>query len=134
VDGANGPRRSTCRRTATLDKSRSPRTAPTAGRTRGTTGTPREVLDIDKDGRKDACFASDAGEIACYDAKTGNVKWSFHARDQGAYPGSIPVSPATSTSNGDGKYEVFFGARNAVYSDGSTSVRGNKDRRTMRIG
>src|SRR5438552_18514009 len=29
------------------------------------------VVDLNKDGSKDACFASDAGEISCYNAKTG---------------------------------------------------------------
>ncbi|MFA5861228.1 MAG: hypothetical protein WDA16_05985 [Candidatus Thermoplasmatota archaeon] len=86
-----------------------------------------KVLDIDKDGRKDVCFASDAGEVACYDAKTGGVKWSFHARDHGAYPGSIPVSPGYFNLYGDGKYEVFFGARNAVYGNNSTSIPSNRD-------
>jgi outer membrane protein assembly factor BamB len=75
-----------------------------------------KVLDLEKDGRKDVCFATDAGDVTCYDAKTGAVKWAFHASTHGAYPGSIPVSPLYADLYGDGKHEVFFGARNAVYS------------------
>src|SRR5581483_11304445 len=74
------------------------------------------VVDIDQNGRKDACFASDAGEIACYDAKTGAQKWVFRAREHGAYPGSVPLAPTFADVYGNGGLYTFFGARNAVYN------------------
>ncbi|MEA3200902.1 MAG: hypothetical protein QOE90_2330 [Thermoplasmata archaeon] len=73
------------------------------------------VVDLMHDGHKSACFASDAGEIACYDAKTGASKWIFRARDHGAYPGSVPVAPAYADLYGNGQLYTFFGARNAVW-------------------
>jgi hypothetical protein len=72
------------------------------------------VADLNGDGKKEAIFASDAGDVATYDAKTGAVEWSFHARDHGAYPGSIPVAPTLADVYGTGKLYTFFGARNAV--------------------
>lgn len=79
-----------------------------------------QVLDVNKDGRKDACFATDSGDMPCYDAKTGGVEWTFRAREHGAYPGSVPVAPVFADVYGNGQQYLFFGARNARYN--ATSV------------
>lgn len=80
------------------------------------------VVDLDHSGKKAACFASDAGEVSCYDAKTGAVRWIFRAREHGAYPGSIPVAPAFADVFGDGKMYTFFGARNAVQNQSAPTA------------
>lgn len=72
------------------------------------------VLDLNNDGKKEACFASDAGEIACFDAKTGKYHWIFFSRDHGAFPASVPVIPTWADVYGTGQLYAMFGARNAV--------------------
>lgn len=73
-----------------------------------------KVLDIDKDGTKEAVFVSDAGIVSSYNAKNGNLEWAFHARHNGALPGSVPVPPLVADLHGDGKHEIVFGARNVA--------------------
>lgn len=75
-----------------------------------------QVADVDGDGRKEAVFASDAGVVACYDADTGKLEWTFDAKSAGVAPGSIPVAPTLADLDGDGKLETLFGARQAVDS------------------
>lgn len=72
------------------------------------------VIDLHADGSKDACFASDGGEVACFDAKTGAYRWVFRAREHGAFPASIPTIPTWADVYGTGKLYAMFGARNAV--------------------
>lgn len=72
------------------------------------------VADLEGDGKKEAVFASDAGVIACYDARSGKLKWTFDAKQHGATPGSVTLAPTLADLDGDGKKEVVFSARNAV--------------------
>lgn len=72
------------------------------------------VHDLDGDGRKEAIYAADAGVIACYDAKEGNLKWTFEARKHGASPGSITVAPLVADLDGDGRAEMVFATRNVA--------------------
>lgn len=73
-----------------------------------------KVLDIDKDGSKEAVFVSDGGIVSAYSARSGNLKWAFHASHHGAKPGSVPVPPLVADLHGDGHYEIVFGARNVA--------------------
>lgn len=72
----------------------------------------------DGDGAKEAVFASDAGVVTTYDARTGKILWTFDARKAGADPGSIPVAPLLADLDGKPGLEVFFGARHAVEGPG----------------
>ena len=75
------------------------------------------VRDIDKDGVKEAVFFSDGGLVTSFNANTGGTEWVFDTRKNGATPGSIPVAGLVADLHGDGKYEVVFGARQAVQTD-----------------
>ncbi len=72
------------------------------------------VADLDGDGLLEAIFATDAGRIWTYDARNGDIRWSFNARDHGAMPASISVAPGLIDLTGDGRLEVVFGARQAI--------------------
>lgn len=71
-----------------------------------------KVLDVDKDGAKEAVFVSDAGVVAAYTAKTGSLEWVFEASKNGAWPGSVPVPALVVDLHGDGHHETIFGTRN----------------------
>ncbi len=72
------------------------------------------VADLDRDGKLEVIFATDAGRIWAYDAKTGDWRWQFEASQFGAKPGSISLAPGLIDINGDGRLEVIFGTRMAV--------------------
>ncbi len=72
------------------------------------------VADLDGDGASEAVYATDSGRIWVYDARSGDVKWTFNAQDHGAVPASIPVPPGIIDITGDGRFEIVFGARQAI--------------------
>lgn len=72
------------------------------------------VADLDHDGTKEVVFASDSGVVVCYDANTGDERWTFKASDHGADPGSIPLAPLVANVAGDKDLELVFSARGAT--------------------
>ncbi|HWG91749.1 MAG TPA: FG-GAP-like repeat-containing protein, partial [Candidatus Thermoplasmatota archaeon] len=76
------------------------------------------VADLNGDGKREVVFVSDGGAVVAYDAATGQRKWAWYANANGANPGSISVSPVVHDLDGDGKKEIFVGARQAVQGSG----------------
>ncbi|HVL47308.1 MAG TPA: FG-GAP-like repeat-containing protein [Candidatus Thermoplasmatota archaeon] len=70
--------------------------------------------DLDGDGRVEAVFATDGGDVMAYDVATGDLRWSFSSKAHGSRPASIPVAPAVLDLKGDGTRVVVFAARQAV--------------------
>ncbi|HWG92037.1 MAG TPA: VCBS repeat-containing protein [Candidatus Thermoplasmatota archaeon] len=70
------------------------------------------VTDVDGDGTLEAIFVTDGGSVAVYNAKTGKVRWSFDARKNGAFPGSISVSATAADYRGTGEKLIVVGTRN----------------------
>lgn len=74
--------------------------------------------DTDGDGGLDVVFASDDGQISVVDAKTGEPKWTFQARDElKISPGSIPVTPTIAELDGKAPREILFTMRHAPSGD-----------------
>ena len=74
------------------------------------------VADLDNDGRKEAVFFGDGGEIVALDADDGWTKWSYWASSR-VWPASIPVGGSLGDVDGDGLKEVVFVARDAEHTD-----------------
>jgi len=72
------------------------------------------VGDLDGDGTLEAVFTTDGGQVAVYDARSGRVRWVLETKALGAHPGSIPIGAFVQDLDGDGRREIFVGARVAV--------------------
>lgn len=72
------------------------------------------VADLTDDGRREAVYPSDGGDVFVFDAETMEWQCGFEAEDHGVQPGSISVTPTLADLTGDGRLEIVFGARNVV--------------------
>lgn len=84
------------------------------------------VADVTDDGRLEAVFATDGGDVRVLDAATMDWRCEFSTRAHGTHPGSISVSPTLADLTGDGRLEIVFGARNVV-DDRETGWRERSD-------